>query len=123
MHIKHIALLAAAALASLPGLAAGPSTSGDAGAVTTKKVYLDPLMVKGMQGSYRLDDGRILRVSESHRKLYADVGDGRFEIVHVGRDRFEGVGSDLSLDFKGAPHPYDVVVKTGPERRVASSLR
>jgi len=125
MRIAHIALLAAAALAALPALAA-PAASADSGgaeAVQAKKSYLDPLMNKRMQGVYRLDDGRILRVSERSRKLYADVGAGPVEIVHIGDDRFEAVGSDLSLNFEGGPHPYAVVLKSEPERRVASSLR
>lgn len=125
MRIQHIVSCAAAALAALPALAAPAASadSGGAGAVQAKKTYLDPLMNKRMQGVYRLDDGRILRVSERTRKLYADVGAGPVEIVHIGDDRFEAVGSDLSLNFEGGPHPYAVVLKSGPERRVASSLR
>lgn len=132
MRIQHIALFAAAALAALPAFAAAPAALNDTGdtgaaggtqAVQTRKAYLDPLMNKRMQGVYRLDDGRILRVSERSRKLYADLGAGPVEIVHTGDDRFEAVGSDLSLNFEGGPHPYAVVLKSGPERRVASSLR
>lgn len=126
MRIKHIALFAAAALVALPTLAAAPQASDNAveiRAAQPKKAYVDPLMTKRMQGVYRLDDGRILRISENHRRLYADAGDGPVEIVHVGRDRFEAVGSALSLDFEGGPHPYAVVLESGPERRVASSLR
>jgi hypothetical protein len=125
MRIQHIVSCAAAALAALPALAAPAASAetGGAGAVQAKKAYLDPLMNKRMQGVYRLDDGRILRVSERSRKLYADVGAGPVEIVHIGDDRFEAVGSDLSLNFEGGPHPYAVVLKSGPERRVASSLR
>ena len=129
MRIKHIALFAAAALVALSGVAGEPAASGpaavqvDVKAAQPHKSYVDPLMTKRMQGVYRLDDGRILRVSEHRRKLYADVGGGAVEIVHVGRDRFEAIGSDLSLDFEGGPHPYAVVLKSGPERRVASSLR
>jgi len=67
--------------------------------------------------------GRTLRVSERSRKLYADVGAGPVEIVHIGGDRFEAVGSDLGLDFEGGPFPHAVVLRSGPERRVASSLR
>ncbi len=125
MRIQHIVLCAAAALAALPALAA-PAASADGGAaeaVQAKKAYLDPLMNKRMQGVYRLDDGRTLRVSERSRKLYADVGAGPVEIVHIGGDRFEAVGSDLGLDFEGGPFPHAVVLRSGPERRVASSLR
>lgn len=124
MRIQHIVLSAAAALAALPALAASAASadSGGVEAVQAKKAYLDPMMNKRMQGVYRLDDGRILRVSERSRKLYADVGAGPVEIVHTGGDRFEAVGSDLSLNFEGGPYPYAVVLKSGPERRVASSL-
>ena len=129
MRIQHIALFAAAALAALPALAAAPAGYNDTGAASAtqagqaRKAYLDPLMNKRMQGVYRLDDGRILRVSERSRKLYADLGAGPVEIVHTGDDRFEAVGSDVSLNFEGGPHPYGVVLKSVPERRVASSLR
>ncbi|MGF6274831.1 hypothetical protein ABIB38_003222 [Massilia sp. UYP11] len=131
MRIRHIALLAAAALAAIPAfaaaLAAAPAAAEGAAAgtqaVQEKKAWLDPLMSKRMQGVYRLDDGRTLHVSERRRKLYADLGAGPVEIVHTGGDRFEAVGGDLRLNFEGGPFPYAVVLETGPDRRVASSGR
>ncbi|WP_137175064.1 hypothetical protein [Massilia sp. HP4] len=125
MRSKHIAL-SAALFMSLSGLAAGPaaaSGAGDPGALQARKAHVDPTMAKRMQGSYRLDDGRTLRVSEKGHKLYADFGDGPIEIVHVGHDRFEAVERDVSLSFDGAPFPHAVFARIGPQRQVASSQR
>lgn len=129
MRTQHIALFAAAACVSLSAVAAGPAMQGEAGAAgatsaaAPHKAWLDPAMARGMQGSYRLDDGRTLRVSEKSRKLYADVGEGPVEIVHVGDDRFEAIGKDISLRFEGAPQPHDVSARFGAERRVVARQR
>lgn len=126
MHAKHLAVFIAAACASLTTFAAGPATPGAAGAASAAaphKAWINPAMARGMQGSYRLDDGRILRVSEKSRKLYADVGDGPVEIVHVGDDRFEAIGKDIGLRFEGAPQSHEVFARIGPQRQVASSQR
>jgi len=126
MRTNDIALFVAAACVSLSALAAAPAAPGEAGparAAPAHKAWIDPALAKGMQGSYRLDDGRTLRVSEKSRKLYADLGDGPVEIVHIGDGRFEAVGRDISLRFEGAPQPHDVFARIGPQRQVASSQR
>lgn len=126
MHTKHIALLVAAACMSLSAIAAAPVAPGEAGAAMAAplhKAWINPEMARGMQGSYRLDDGRTLRVSGKGRKLYADLGDGPVEIVHIGDDRFEAIGRDISLRFEGAPKPHDVFARIGPQRQLASSRR
>lgn len=129
MRIKHIALLAAFAtvsLSSLAALAGAPqAVSTDVAEVRVaqpKKAWVDPMMVKRMQGVYALDNGGILRISEKHRKLYADVGDGPVEIVHIGHDRFEAVGKDMSLNFEGGPYPDAVFLRIA-NRQVASAHR
>ncbi|RZA35574.1 MAG: hypothetical protein EOP92_09830 [Lysobacteraceae bacterium] len=59
----------------------------------------------GVQGDYALEDGRTLTVTgkvdgRTHaRTLYADLGDGPTEIVHVGKNRFVAAGQDLRLSF------------------------
>ncbi len=92
-------------------------------AAQPKKVYIDPLMYQRMQGAYQLEDGRTLHVTGKSRKLYADLGDGPQEIVHVGRDRFEAVGKDLSVRFDGGPFPHTVHIKDDAGRVLASSQR
>lgn len=126
MRLKHIALFAAAATVSLSTLAAPPAAdivTVTANTVQPKKVYIDPMMYKRMQGAYKLDDGRTLQITGEKRKLYADVGDGPTEIVHVGNDRFEAIGADLSVRFEDGPYPVNVFVKSGPQRQVASAQR
>jgi len=127
MRLSHLALFAAAAVVSLAS-AAQPVTATNPDVVNVqaaqpKKVYIDPLMYKRMQGAYKLEDGRTLHVTGKSRKLYADLGDGPQEIVHVGRDRFEAVGRDLSVRFDGGPFPHTVHLKDDAGWVLASSQR
>ena len=73
-----------------------------------KQAQMAPFMFDGMQGDYRLDDGRTLtvtgKVDGQGRKLYADLGDGAAEIVHVGKNRFVAMGKDLRLSFNRPDH-------------------
>lgn len=127
MRLSRLALFAAAAVVSLTS-AAQPVTATSPDVVNVqaaqpKKVYIDPLMYQRMQGAYQLEDGRTLHVTGKSRKLYADLGDGPQEIVHVGRDRFEAVGKDLSVRFDGGPFPHTVHIKDDASRVLASSQR
>ena len=127
MRLSHLALFAAAAVVSLAS-AAQPVTATNPDVVNVqaaqpKKVYIDPLMYKRMHGAYKLEDGRTLHVTGKGRKRYADLGDGPQEIVHVGRDRFEAVGRDLSVRFEGGPFPHTVHLKDDAGRVLASSQR
>jgi len=130
MRLSRLALFAAAAVVSLAS-AAQPVAAASTDAVDVinvraaqpKKVYVDPLMYQRMQGAYKLDDGRTLHVTGKGRKLYANLGDGPQEIVHVGRDRFEAVGKDLSVRFDGGPFPHTVHLKDDAGRVLASSQR
>lgn len=127
MRLSRLALFAAAAVVSIAS-AAQPVTAANPDVINVraaqpKKVYIDPLMYQRMQGAYKLDDGRTLHVTGKSRKLYADLGDGPQEIVHVGRDRFEAVGKDLSVRFDGGPFPHTVHLKDDGGRVLASSQR
>ncbi len=127
MRLSQLALFAAAAVVSLASTAQ-PVTATNPDVVNVyaaqpKKVYIDPLMYQRMQGAYKLEDGRTLHVTGKGRKLYADLGDGPQEIVHVGRDRFEAVGRDLSVRFDGGPFPHTVHIKDDAGRVLASSQR
>jgi len=127
MRLSQLALFAAAAVVSLTS-AAQPVTATSPDVVNVqaaqpKKVYVDPLMYQRMQGAYKLDDGRTLHVTGKGRKLYVDLGDGPQEIVHVGSDRFEAVGKDLSVRFDGGPFPHTVHLRDDAGRVLASSQR
>ncbi|MEF9927348.1 MAG: hypothetical protein RR983_13495 [Massilia sp.] len=127
MRLSRLAFFAAAAAVSLTS-AAQPVTAANPDVVNVhaaqpKKIYIDPLMYKRMQGAYKLEDGRTLHVTGKSRKLYADLGDGPQEIVHVGRDCFEAVGKDMSVRFDGGPFPHTVHLKDDAGRVLASSQR
>lgn len=129
MHIKHIALAAAFAAVSLSSVAApeaalqAPTNEVvEVRVAPAKPAWVDPMMVKRMQGVYALDNGSILRITEKSRKLYADVGEGPVEIVHIGHDRFEAIGKDMSLNFEGGPYPDAVFLRIA-NRQVASARR
>jgi len=57
-----------------------------------------------VQGRYDLEDGRMLtvtgKVDGRNRTLYADLGDGPVELVHVGKSRFVAMGKDLRFAFE-----------------------
>lgn len=68
-----------------------------------KQTQMAPFMFDKVQGEYQLDDGRVLtvtgKVDGPSRKLYADLGKGATEIIHVGKNRFVAMGKDLRLSF------------------------
>ena len=90
-------------------------------AAQPKQVHLAQRAFDRVQGAYQLGDGRVLSVTGKgagkERKLYANFGDGPVEIVHVGKNRFEGRDKDvrISFDAAGGKHPEAVRV-TAPAR-------
>lgn len=125
MRLKHIALFAAAAIASLSAGAA-PQSADEVVEVRPAKVtrvYLEPAMKARMQSTYKLEDGRVLRVTGNARKLFADLGNGKTEIVHVGGHRFEALGQDFHLRFEKDNFADTVVVGSPMARDVASTQR
>jgi len=130
MRIKHIALFAAVAAVSFSSGAAPQTTDNEVVKVrapNVKQVRMAPFMYDRVQGEYALEDGRVLQVSGklngSQRALYADLGDGPVELVHVGSKRFVAVDRELSLRFQGDRIPETVFVREGDRRAVASTQR
>ena len=69
-----------------------------------QQAQLAPFMFDNVQGRYDLEDGRMLtvtgKVDGRTRTLYADLGDGQVELVHIGRSRFVAAGKDLRFAFE-----------------------
>ena len=86
-----------------------------------KQVPLQSMAFDRVKGNYELADGRVLSVTGKgkgkQRKLYADLGDGPVEMVHVGRNRFVGADRDVRISFDAptSKHP-EVVRVTAPSR-------
>jgi len=133
MRLKPIALFAAAAasaVVSLSSVAAPQGAGKEVVAVNAPRagqVALPVFMFDRVQGEYALEDGRVLTISGTGRgaarTLYADLGDGPTEIVHVGSKRFVAVGKDLGLRFQGDKIPETVYVRDGGRQQVASAQR
>ena len=68
------------------------------------QAQLLPMMFDNLQGRYDLEDGRMLtvtgKVAGRNRTLYADMGDGPTEIIHIGRNRFVAMGKDMRFSFE-----------------------
>lgn len=132
MRIKHIALFAitaATATMSLSSLAAPQGAGKEIVEVRSshQQVRMPPFAYDRVQGEYALEDGRVLevkgKVEDGKRTLYADLGEGPVELIHVGKKRFVAVGKDLSLRFQGDRIPETVFVREGDKRAVASTQR
>lgn len=126
MRTKHFALFAAAAVLSLSAAAAPQSAAADVvevRAAPAGPAYVNPVMHRNMQGVYKLDDGRTLKISSKGRKLYMDAGAGASQIVHVGGNRFEAVGKDVSLRFDHDMYPESLVLAERGGRQLASAQR
>ncbi|MGH8854303.1 MAG: hypothetical protein ACREWI_08495 [Telluria sp.] len=71
-----------------------------------KQAMMAPFMFDNVQGRYDLEDGRMLTVTGKvdgrtrTRTLYADLGEGPTEIIHVGKNRFIAMGKDLRFAFE-----------------------
>lgn len=95
-----------------------------------KPAQMAPFMFDQVQGRYDLDDGRVLtvtgKVDGSTRTLYADLGDGPTEIIHVGRNRFVATDKDLRFAFERPDSrraPGTVRVSTNAGRHHALAQR
>lgn len=68
------------------------------------QTQLAPMMFDNVQGRYDLEDGRMLtvtgKVDGRNRTLYADMGDGPVELIHIGKSRFVAAGKDLRFAFE-----------------------
>lgn len=118
MRIQHTLTLIAAATLSLSALAAPAAPAmGDAAMPSVHVVAgpaykLRPFEYDGVQGHYALADGRNLRVSGEHRKLYAELGSDKFEIVPVARNVFASRDDSVRLAFDQIPFATEVTLSS-----------
>jgi hypothetical protein len=63
-----------------------------------------------MKGTFRLADGRMLVLSESRNRLFAELDGKREELVSVGQNSFVARESRIRLAFDSVPFANEVVV-------------
>lgn len=124
-----------AAAATFVTLSASAAPQADAERVTVvgaqpKQTQMAPFMFDNVQGRYDLEDGRMLtvtgKVDGRNRSLYADLGDGPVEIVHIGKNRFVAMNKDMRLAFERPNSrrlPDTVRISTLAGRQVALAQR
>lgn len=107
MRIAQVLTLIGAAALSLSAAAGPANTAGNADSMATVNVAHETYKLRSadlsaVPGTYALDDGRTLRVSAEHRKLYAEVDGVKKEILKVGGTRFASRDDSLRVSFDTA---------------------
>jgi hypothetical protein len=81
--------------------AAAPQASPANRATTTPTYQLQPAQVQEVTGSYRLDNGLVLKVSNRQRRVYAQLGQrGPVEMVAVAQYHFVSADGRMTMEFR-----------------------
>lgn len=116
--MRTLTLLTILGIASLSASAlAAPSVTPDAGncsmavqLVPGTSYKLRPAEFDGVLGRYSLSNGQTLKVTAEHRKLYAEIGQSKAELVAVAKNTFVSRDEDMKLVFDQIPFATDVAV-------------
>lgn len=114
MRIHQVLAVLGAAVLSLSAHAQTQS----AGADSTVKVQggksvlyrMSHADARDMRGSFALEDGRTLRISNRAFRLYAELDGKREELIPVGPKQFIGRDSGNRIGFDRVPFAEEVVV-------------
>ncbi len=119
MRIQHVLAFAAAATLSLSAFAdpAIPPAPNAANVVTIEAgnsaaFRLAPGEAQHMRGTFQLDDGRMLVLTDSGNRLYAQLDGKREQLVPKGQNRFLAKSTGTMLTFDRVPFATDVVVSS-----------
>lgn len=116
MRISTLLVLLGAVSLSASALAAPPAAVAVANSATMVTVQTiqgqhyqaTPAELAGITGNYNLANGQTLRVSVQQRKLFAEVGDKKAEIVAVAPNTFASRADDMTLVFDELPFANEV---------------
>jgi hypothetical protein len=122
MRISHVIAFAGAAALSVSAFADPSGSTVPASHANTVQVNaspnspykLTPAEAQGMIGTFRLDDGRLLVLTNKRSKLFAEFDGKREELVPVASNRFvsRDTGAELTFDHV----PFGVEVKLNQAR-------
>jgi len=106
MRIKQVlALFGAVAISSVAFAEPAPVVSADGNTVYVQGdaspiMRLSPGEAADLQGAFKLDDGRVLKLSNQDRKVFMEVDGHREELLPLSRTEFVArkSGARLALD-------------------------
>jgi len=119
MRIQHVLAFAAVATLSVsacaePSIVATQATANtvtiQAGTLSAKRMA--PGEAQHMKGAFRLVDGRVLVLTPSRDRLFAELDGKREELVPAGQNRFVARESGTRLTFDQVPFASEVVVSS-----------
>ncbi|HEX8787484.1 MAG TPA: hypothetical protein VF793_14960 [Telluria sp.] len=119
MRTSHILAFAAAATLSVSAFAGGNGTSvpsSQAASTVTVNAMphalykLSPSDAQHMVGTFQLDDGRLMVLTNKRSTLFADFDGKREELVPVGANRFVSRDTGAELTFDRVPFGGEVVL-------------
>jgi hypothetical protein len=115
MRIAHVLTLIGAAALSFSAAAEPTNVDTTTSTMPTVKVAhmkLHAEDINAVLGTYALEDGRTLRVSTDHSKLFAEVNGVKKEIVKVGGAKFASRDDEMRVSFDAGSIANEVTVST-----------
>ena len=113
MRIKQVLAFLGAAAVSTAVFAAPVSVSADGTTVTVHGdtsaiLRLNSQQASDATGIFRLEDGRVLRLSSERNKVFMDVGGKREQLLPLSRTRFVAADSGARIALDEAVFPSQV---------------
>jgi hypothetical protein len=118
MRLSTLLVILGAAALSAPAFAAPDTVMPDATGNAVVTVQANPGQrhalrrgdVDDVVGNYDLSNGQTLRVSYEKRKLFAETGGNKTEIVQAGKRTFVSNNDDMTLVFDQVPLATSVAI-------------
>lgn len=117
MRIPHVLAFIGAATLSLsacaePTIAAVPAADANTVLVQASATPYKPTPaeVQDIKGAFKLDDGRLMTVSNKRNKLFVELDGKREELVPLGENRFVTRDSGTVVAFNQLPFAHEVVL-------------
>lgn len=118
MRIQHLLAFAGAAFLSLtacadPNIVSAPNAASDtvlAQTVFAPGYRLTPDEATHMQGAFKLDDGRVMKVSSRGSHLFVELDGKREELMPAGAKGFVARDSGTRVAFDRVPFAEEAVV-------------
>ena len=117
-----IALVGATAYAA-PQTEQPESTLGEIQVRAAVPVYkMTPAQVDDVKGSYVMDNGTALKITQEHHRLYAQLGQRHVtEMVAVGENRFISLDQRMVMEYQPIAFGDQIVLTYPADLDVASS--